>query len=55
MFNGRTGVSFSWKRLVGLTSLRQKVARTTGVPTTLNGLQRKLGGFITKFFSGFFK
>jgi hypothetical protein len=37
------GVSFSWKRASGLTSLRQKVARATGIPTTAAGRRRKFG------------
>lgn len=50
LFNGRTGMSFSWKRLLGITSFRQKIARSTGIPTTLNGLQRKIGGILLKLF-----
>ena len=37
------GVSFSWKRAVGITRARQKIARLTGIPTTRQGLKRKLG------------
>jgi hypothetical protein len=40
---GIPGVSFSWKRASGLTSLKQKVARQTGIPTTRAGRQRKAG------------
>lgn len=39
------GFSFSWKRASGLTSLSQKIARTTGVPTTKEGRRRKFGPF----------
>lgn len=31
------GLSFSWKRALGVTAMKQKVARATGVPTTRGG------------------
>ena len=37
------GVSFSWKRAVGITKLKQKIARETGIPTSQQGLERKVG------------
>jgi hypothetical protein len=37
------GLSFSWKRAVGITSLKSRIARETGIPTTSAGRQRKLG------------
>lgn len=37
------GVSYSWKRAVGITSAKQKLARVTGIPTTKQGRQRKFG------------
>ncbi len=37
---------FSWKRLVGITRVKQNFARKTGMPTTKNGLERKIGGMI---------
>ena len=37
------GVSFSWKRALGVTAAKQKIARKTGIPTTKAGRQRKLG------------
>ena len=40
------GLSFSLKRAVGLTALRTKVSRTIGVPTTKQGLERKVGAMI---------
>lgn len=42
------GVSFSLKRAIGITAIKQKVARKTGVPTTKQGLERKIGGAILK-------
>jgi hypothetical protein len=37
------GLSFSWKRAVGISGLKTKVARATGIPTTRQGLERKVG------------
>jgi hypothetical protein len=41
------GLSFSWKRAIGLTRLRQNIARKTGIPTTKNGIYRKIGRAVT--------
>jgi hypothetical protein len=46
------GISFSLKRAIGISSLKQKIARATGVPTTKNGLERKIGSFILSFIFG---
>lgn len=45
---GIPGLSFSWKRAVGLSAIRQKVARGTGIPTTRGGLEKKIGRMATK-------
>lgn len=45
---GIPGLSFSWKRALGITQVRQKIARQTGIPTTKSGLERKLGSLILK-------
>lgn len=37
------GVSFSWKRAVGVSAEKGKIAKKTGIPTTKSGRQRKLG------------
>lgn len=37
------GLSFSWKRALGITQAKQKFARKTGIPTTKAGLERKIG------------
>ncbi len=37
------GLSFSWKRAVGISGLNTKVARATGIPTTKQGIERKVG------------
>lgn len=37
------GLTFSWKRAIGLTWLKQKISRKTGIPLTRSGRQRKIG------------
>jgi hypothetical protein len=37
------GFSWSWKRASGISALKGKVARATGIPTTRSGRQRKIG------------
>ncbi|MDR1534092.1 MAG: hypothetical protein LBU64_03210 [Planctomycetota bacterium] len=37
---------FSWKRLLGITRLKQKISRAIGIPLTKGGRQRKLGSFL---------
>lgn len=42
------GLSFSLKRAVGVTKVKQQIARATGLPITRQGLERKIGGTIIK-------
>ena len=37
------GLSFSWKRAVGISGMKGKIAKATGIPTTKSGRQKKLG------------
>lgn len=37
------GLTFSLKRAVGISGLKSKIARKTGIPTTRQGLERKVG------------
>ena len=46
------GVSFSWKRALGITQDKQKFARQTGMPTSKAGLERKLGKALLKVLFG---
>ncbi len=46
------GLSFSLKRAVGISGLKTKVARVVGIPTTKQGLERKIGGAIFKGITG---
>ncbi len=43
------GLSFSWKRALGITKVKQSISRTTGMPMTKTGLERKIGNTIIKF------
>lgn len=45
---GIPGLSFSWKRALGISQARQKIARATGIPTTRAGVERKIGQLILK-------
>ena len=40
------GVSFSLKRTLGITQVKQKFARETGIPTSKAGLERKVGKMV---------
>ncbi|MGM9804016.1 MAG: hypothetical protein ACI308_07560 [Muribaculaceae bacterium] len=42
------GLSFSLKRALGITALKRKFTKATGIPTTRAGVERKLGGAIMK-------
>jgi len=46
------GLSWSWRRAIGLTGARQRVAWSIGVPTTLDGLQRAIGRFLLRLLTG---
>lgn len=46
------GLSFSLKRAVGITAVKQKISRKTGIPTTKQGLERKIGSMIMKSLFG---
>lgn len=43
---------FSWKRAVGITSAKQKIAKTTGIPTTKQGRKRKAQRTLWNLFFG---
>lgn len=46
------GLSFSWKRALGITQAKQRIARETGIPTSKAGLERKIGNVILKTLFG---
>ena len=46
------GLTFSLKRAVGISGLKNKIARKTGIPTTRQGLERKVGHSVLSAFTG---
>ena len=42
------GLTFSLKRAIGLTQVKQKISRTTGIPTSKAGIERKIGSTLLK-------
>lgn len=47
---GIPGLFFSWRKTLGVTNAKRKIAKATGIPTTKAGRQRKLGGIIYNLF-----
>ena len=41
---------FSWKRAVGITKIKNKISRATGIPLTKSGRQRKIGKAVIDVF-----
>ena len=37
------GLSFSWKRALGVTKAKRRVSKKTGIPTSRGGRRMKLG------------
>jgi len=46
---------FSWKRFLGITKAKQKLSRTTGIPMSKSGRERKLGAMILRLLFGKWK
>ena len=46
------GVTFSWKRVLGITKVRRKIAHATGIPTTKAGRKRKAERLLWKIIFG---
>ncbi len=46
------GLSFSWRRALGISAAKNRVARATGIPTTRGGLERKIGRMVIKAIFG---
>lgn len=49
---GIPGLSFSWKRALGITEAKRKIAKETGIPTSKAGIERKIGHTILKAIFG---
>ena len=46
------GLTFSWKRAIGITKIKQRISKAVGIPMSKNGLERKIGSGIIKFLFG---
>ncbi len=46
------GLSFSWKRALGIAQIKQQISRKTGIPMSKSGLERKIGNIIIKTILG---
>lgn len=51
-FKGKYGLSFSMKRLLGISGLKSSIAHKTGIPTTEGGIERKIGRTIIRAILG---
>jgi hypothetical protein len=49
---GKFGFSFSWKRALGISSTKQKIARQAGIPTSKAGVERRIGAFLINLLLG---
>jgi hypothetical protein len=49
---GIPGLTFSWKRALGISQAKQKIARETGIPMSKSGVERKIGSTILKLLFG---
>lgn len=45
--SGIPGLSFSWRKALGVTKAKRKIARYTGIPTTKSGRRAKVGRMLT--------
>lgn len=51
-FEEKKGISFSLKRLIGITGLKSSISHKTGIPLTKGGIERKIGRKILKSIFG---
>lgn len=49
---GIPGLSFSWKRALGITQAKREFTKSTGIPASKSGLERKIGSIIIKAIFG---
>jgi hypothetical protein len=40
------GLTFSWKRAVGVTRAKRAISKTTGIPLTRQGRRNKIGKWL---------
>lgn len=46
------GVTFSWKRALGISEIKRQISKETGIPLTKSGLERKIGSTLLKALFG---
>ena len=46
------GMSFSWKRALGVSKIKQNISLETGIPMTRSGLEKKIGNAVLKTIFG---
>ena len=46
------GLSFSWRRALGVAAFKRSVSRRIGIPLTRSGRERKLGRVLLRLFFG---
>ncbi len=46
------GLSFSFRRAIGISAMKNKISRRIGVPLTRSGQERKLGRILLKAIRG---
>ena len=44
------GLSFSWKRAIGISGAKGKISKTIGIPLTKSGRERKIGRLVLRLF-----
>ena len=49
---GIPGLSFSWRRALGITQAKRDFTKKTGIPTTKSGIERRIGSAIIKAIFG---
>ena len=49
------GLTFSWKRALGVTKAKQQIAKATGIPMSKQGIERKVGKMVIKGITNTFK
>lgn len=46
------GLSFSWRRAIGLSAAKSRLARRVGIPLSRGGLERKVGRWLLRSLLG---
>jgi len=49
------GLSFSWKRALGLSAAKGRLSRQIGIPLTRQGRERKAGSMLIRFITRLFQ